>query len=104
MPTQVEGDLANVATGSCAVVPVAGMNFQRSVTAMDGGVYQEGLAASQRDSTMGRMGQRRASGFYSEMESTQSMRGGLYDGMALQDHILRQYYAQVSVFLWSTVS
>uniref|UniRef100_A0A3Q2WUD1 Desmoglein-2-like n=1 Tax=Haplochromis burtoni TaxID=8153 RepID=A0A3Q2WUD1_HAPBU len=42
------------------------------------------------------MNQQDPSGFYSETETRESLGGvGLYDGMALPDHFLRQYYDQV---------
>ncbi|KAG7228891.1 hypothetical protein INR49_008669 [Caranx melampygus] len=41
------------------------------------------------------MNQNRGSGFYSEFESRESAGGrGMYDGMALPDHFLAQYYSQ----------
>lgn len=94
MPTQVDGDMVNLAPETSALA-MEDFDFQTPMTAMDGTVYQTSYAGGQREGTLGMMSQRRASGFYSEFENRESEGGGIYDGMALPDHFLRQYYAQV---------
>lgn len=62
-----------------------------SINRLNGANYQ----GSYRKEIWG-MNQQDPSGFYSETETRESLGGvGLYDGMALPDHFLRQYYDQV---------
>ncbi|XP_070765423.1 desmoglein-2.1-like [Enoplosus armatus] len=95
MPTQMDGNVAmGMANNISAIAPMAGFDIQKSVTSMDGmngAVYQEGY----RDATWGMRNELNGSGFYSGFEDRESgAGGGIYDGMALPDHFLRQYYTQ----------
>ncbi|KAM8745386.1 desmoglein-2.1-like [Acanthopagrus schlegelii] len=100
MPTQTDEQMVKMgmANTTSAMVPMAAFDYQKSVTTMDemnGAIYREGFSGVHREGTMGRMNQISGSGFYSEFESRESgVGGGLYDGMALPDHFLRQYYFQ----------
>lgn len=76
--------------------PMVGMGIQQSVTSMDGMngvVYQEGFESG-REGAWGMMNQQ-GSGFYEYEGRESGMAGGMYDGMALSDHFLEQYYSQV---------
>lgn len=58
---------------------------------MNAGVYEEGYYG---DGAWGMSNQR--SGFQTQMEHMEGeMGGGFYEGMALPDHLLEQYYSQV---------
>ncbi|XP_070689057.1 desmoglein-2.1-like [Pempheris klunzingeri] len=99
MPTQLDGDMVKVGMGmannNSAIMPTAGLDFQKSVTSMDGmnGAGYQGFSSGYREGTWGMMNQANGSGFYSEFEGRESrIEGGLYDGMALPDHFLAQYY------------
>lgn len=90
----VDIDMANK---TAAMTPMQGFDFQKSVTSMDGmngAIYPEGFASVQRDGTWGTLNQQHGSGYYSEFDK-ESGEAGIYDGMTLPDHILRQYYTQV---------
>ena len=101
MPTQMDGQMVEtgMANRTSTLAPMASFDYEKSVTSMDGmngAIYPEGFSSVHREGTMGRMNQMSGSGFYSEFESRESgVGGGLYDGMALPDHFLRQYYFQV---------
>ena len=103
MPTQMDGQMVEtgMANRTSAMVPMAAFDYQKSVSTMDGmngAIYPEGLSSVHREGTMGRMNQRSGSGFYSEFETRESGGGGeFYDGMALPDNFLRQYYFQVRI-------
>ena len=93
---QVDGDPVKIGMGMApmmAMAPMGGMDFNKSANSIDrmnGPVYQEG--------TWGMMNQPTASGFYSEFESRESGVGAdFYDGMALPDHFLEEYYTQVRI-------
>ncbi|XP_047199070.1 desmoglein-2-like [Hippoglossus stenolepis] len=101
MLPQMEGDMFNMGIGmvgkTSAMAPRATFDFQKSVTSMDGinRVHQDGFAGDHREETWGMMNQPSASGFHSEFEGRESGGGGgIYDGMALPDHFLEQYYTQ----------
>lgn len=101
MPTQVDGNMVNagMANQALAMVPTAGLDFQRSVTSMDGmnGAFYEDFSSGRREGTWGMMNQPNGSGFYSEFEGRESgVGGGIYDDMALPDYFLGQYYSQVN--------
>ena len=94
MLPQMDGDMLNMGIGmvgkTSAMAPRATFDFQRSVTSMDG------FAGDHRAETWGMMNQPSASGFHSEFEGRESGGGGgFFDGMALPDHFLEQYYTQV---------
>ncbi|XP_070689059.1 desmoglein-2.1-like [Pempheris klunzingeri] len=94
MPTQLDGDMFKVSMGmannTSDMAPMAYMDFQKSVTSMNGAGYQ-GFSNCHK----GMMNQPSGSGFFSEFESRESgIEGGLYDSMALPDHFLGQYYSQ----------
>ncbi len=97
MPTQPDGDTVNVCMAKCTsgMPPIAGLDIQKPVTSMDGmnGAFQEGFVSG--DRTWGMMNQMSGSGI-DEYEGKESgVVGGIYDGMALPDHFLGQYYTQV---------
>lgn len=102
IPTQMDGDMmvdANTSGMGQA------LGFQKSVTSMDGMnryVYQDGLAAHNlREDSWGMMNQGGGGGgaIYSGYEGRDSAvgfgGGGIFDGMALPDMFLKQYYTQV---------
>ncbi|XP_032363606.1 LOW QUALITY PROTEIN: desmoglein-2-like [Etheostoma spectabile] len=98
MPTQMDGNMVNMNMGMINnTSAMAGLDFQRSVTSMDGmngAVYQDGFVSGLREGSRG-MAQQSGSGFYSEFEGRESGAGReMYDGMALPDHFLAQYYTQ----------
>ena len=70
-----------------------------SVTSMDGmnmAIDQGQCAGDHREGTWGAMNQPCSSGFYSEFEGREHVGGGeIYDGMALPEHFLGQYYTRV---------
>lgn len=87
-----------------SMAPMGGFDFQKSVTSMDGmngGTYHDGFTSVYREGTFGMMNQPSGSGFYgSGFERRESAEGGeVYNGMALPDHFLRQYYSQVRIHL-----
>ncbi|KAF1386040.1 hypothetical protein PFLUV_G00114040 [Perca fluviatilis] len=95
VPTQIDGNMVNVnmgmANNTLAMVPMAGLDFQRSITSMDGmnrAGYQEVFSIGHRERGMGVMNQQGGRDFYS------GVGGGMYDGIALPDHFLAQYYTQ----------
>ncbi len=58
--------------------------------------YQGGFSSGNMGGTWGMMNHSSASGFYSEFGGKESaVGGGIFDGMALPDHFLGQYYTQV---------
>uniref|UniRef100_A0A3Q0QVB1 Cadherin domain-containing protein n=1 Tax=Amphilophus citrinellus TaxID=61819 RepID=A0A3Q0QVB1_AMPCI len=97
LPTQLDGDTINIgmAQKPVAMAPLGSFDFPQSVTSingMNGAAYQGG----HRRDTWG-MNQQDPSGFYSEIETRESLGGGgAYDGIALPDHFLRQYYSQMT--------
>lgn len=96
LPTQLDGDVLNVAMAQkpVAMDALGSFDFAQSVGSinrLNGANYQ----GSYRKDIWG-MNQQDPSGFYSETETRESLGGvGLYDGMALPDHFLRNYYDQV---------
>ncbi|XP_071342910.1 desmoglein-2.1-like isoform X2 [Trachinotus anak] len=91
MPTQIDGDIVKVDTG----IGTKTSAIAQSVTSMDG-MNRGGFASDHREGTWG-INQISGSGFYSDFEGRESRGGGgIYDGMALPDHFLRQYYSQVT--------
>ena len=85
-----------------ATAPMGAMDYgQNSITSIDGmngAFYQEGFSAAQGEGTWGMTNHTFGNGIYSEFEGRESRVGGsLYDGMALPDHFLRQYYTQVRI-------
>ena len=103
MPKQMDGQMVEMgmANKTSAMVPMAAFDYQKSVTTMDGmngAIYLDSFSSVHRERTMGRMNQRSGSGFHSEFETRESGGGEeFYDGMALPDHFLRQYYSQVMI-------
>lgn len=85
--------------GILAMAPGAGIDCQKSVTSMDGmngAMYEDSYAGGYREDRWGMMNQVTGNGLYSEFEGREARVGGaMYDGMALPDHFLRQYYTQV---------
>lgn len=96
LPVQQDVNMG-MAKNTFAAPPMAGMGFQKSVSSMDGmnrALYGEGFTGARREETWGNQPSSR--GYYSEFESRASGGGGgMYDGMALPDHFLGQYYGQV---------
>lgn len=105
MQTQLDGDTVSMgmmAKKSSAMGPMAGLDFQKSVTSMDRmnrAAYQDSFGSGHREGTWGTMNQQSGSGFCSEFDGRQRKQsgvgGGVHDGMALPDHFLGQYYTQV---------
>ncbi|XP_059197235.1 desmoglein-2.1-like [Centropristis striata] len=99
MPMQRDGNMVSVGLGSAnntsAMAPMAAFDMQKSFTTMDGrngANYQEGFASG-REEAWGVMNQPSGSGFYSEFGSRESgVGGGMFDSIALPDHVLRQCY------------
>ncbi|XP_023284459.1 desmoglein-2-like [Seriola lalandi dorsalis] len=88
LPTQIDGDLIKVDTGMGTKTAA----MEQSVTSMDG-MNGAGFAVDHRQ--WEGVNQMSGSGFYSEFEGRESGGGGgIYDGMALSDHFLGQYYSQ----------
>lgn len=110
MPTQMDGGGVMVGKGmagmTSAMVPLAAFDGQKSVTSMDGmngGFYGDGFSLGHREGTWGMMNQPSGSGLYSEFQGRESsVSGGMFDGMALPDHFLRQYYSQVKIYIFIT--
>ncbi|KAE8293849.1 Desmoglein-4 Cadherin family member 13 Precursor [Larimichthys crocea] len=100
LPTQMDGALIDMGMAKqSSMAPMGGFNFQKSVTSMDGmngGTYHDGFTSVYREGTFGMMNQPSGSGFYgSGFERRESAEGGeVYNGMALPDQFLRQYYSQ----------
>nr|XP_046248064.1 desmoglein-2-like [Scatophagus argus] len=102
MPMQLDEDTAKVGMGMAnkisAMPPMGGLDLQKSVISIDGmngAVYQESFSNGHREGTWRMMNQMMGSGFYSEVQGRESgVGGGIYDGMALPHHFLRQYYTQ----------
>uniref|UniRef100_A0A667Y0G7 Desmoglein 2 n=1 Tax=Myripristis murdjan TaxID=586833 RepID=A0A667Y0G7_9TELE len=113
MPTQVDGEIAKLATvaNGTMAVPVGAGGFQMSSASMDGAFYQDGYTGGYKDGAWGMMSQTgmmsqadmmgqagmmgqggQGSGLYSEFERRET--GGMYDGIALPCHFLEQYYSQ----------
>lgn len=94
IPTQVDGGMGKIGMGiagtTSSMLPVAALDSAVSVDGMSGGAYQDGFFTYQRE-RWGTMNQSSGSAFYSRRES------GVFDGMALPDHFLRQYYNQVRI-------
>lgn len=68
----------------------AGQNAGMFAAGQSGGMFAAG------QSEWGMIDQRRASGFHSEYEfSNSAEEGGIYDGIALPHYFLEQYYSQV---------
>ncbi|KAK2836046.1 hypothetical protein Q5P01_016530 [Channa striata] len=99
MPTQADADMVNAGMGMnrriSGMVPIECLDFRKSVTSIDGmnrAVYQ-GLASEHGEGLWGTMNRKRGSGFYQEgVELRES--GGIFDSMALPDHLLRNYYTE----------
>ncbi len=106
MPTQLDGNMPKVGMGMtnrtsamAPMAPMARLDVEEPFTSMNGmntASYQEGYQSGNMGGTWGMMNQPSVSGFHSEFEGRESAAGGgIYDGIALPDHILRQYYTQV---------
>ncbi|XP_053178220.1 desmoglein-2.1-like [Scomber japonicus] len=95
MPSPAYGDMVQrgMAAKSSAMAPMADYDFQKSVTSIDG-INGHINPDGHREGTWGMMNQMSYSGFYSEFESREAGGGEIYDGMALPDNFLGQYYSQ----------
>lgn len=98
MPAQVDGDMAGGGMGIVSkyssMGPIAGLDYGKSVTSINK-VFYPGAASDHGEGTWGTT-HRRNSGFHHDFDLIESgASGGLYDGMALSDNFLRQYYTQV---------
>ncbi|KAK5906714.1 hypothetical protein CesoFtcFv8_004635 [Champsocephalus esox] len=95
LPVQQDANMG-MAKNTFAAPPMAGMGFQKSVSSMDGmngALYGGGFTGARREEAWGNQPSSR--GYCSEFENRESGGGGgMYDGMALPDHFLGQYYAQ----------
>lgn len=97
MATHGDGDMA-MGTAAAPTVAVDSHKTSAVVDGMGGGFNQDaGFANGYRDGTWGINNQMGGSAFYSEFQGREAAAGGgMFDGMALPDHFLKQYYAQVS--------
>lgn len=85
---------AVAAKTTMAALPV--FDGQKSVASMNSGGFEERFASNHRGDTWGVINQPSGSGFYSDFHSRESMaEGDMFNGMALSDHFLGQYYDQV---------
>ncbi|KAM9364916.1 desmoglein-2.1-like [Pholidichthys leucotaenia] len=96
MPTHVDGDITVLNMGTArktfAAAPMGRSVYSTNATDMD--TYEEGFSKDYREGTWA-MNKEGGRGFFSENETRESMGGrGLYDDIALPDHILEQYYNQ----------
>ena len=76
--------------GSAAAV--GGGAFQNSASTMGSGYYQDGRVDMAYRTGRELAGQQQGSGFYSEFDAREEA----YNDSALPDHILNDYYSQVS--------
>lgn len=82
------------ATAGGAGLMIGGGQFQNSSSTMGGGFYQsDGLMDIGYKNGGEIIGHGNGGGFYSEYESREG--GGAYEGIALPDHYLEEYYSQV---------
>lgn len=99
IPTQVDGEMIGGGMGTVnrfsSMGPIEGMDYRKSVTSMNKAFYS-GAAIDNGEGTWGTT-QRRNSGFYHDFDIASGAGGGLYDGMALSDSFLREYYTQVRI-------
>lgn len=104
--TSVDGDGVKIGTAgmTSAIAPLAAFDGQKSVISMDGmngAAYTDRFSSGQREATWGTRSQPSGSAFYSEFHGRESaVGGGMFDGMCLPDHFLRQYYSQVRIKLY----
>ncbi|KAM3620644.1 uncharacterized protein V6R79_026394 [Siganus canaliculatus] len=99
IPTQqVDGDAVKLGWAAASkAAPVAGLDSQRSFFSLDGmnrASHQESSWSGQRE--MAWMNASNGSALFSGFEDREAGggAGGLYDGMALPDHFIGQYYTQ----------
>uniref|UniRef100_A0A3Q3WQK7 Cadherin domain-containing protein n=1 Tax=Mola mola TaxID=94237 RepID=A0A3Q3WQK7_MOLML len=82
-----------------AVAPKAALDYQKSVTSMDGmngAIYRGGFSSGQGEGSWGIMNKTTGNGLFSEFHDRESTVGrGVFGGMALPDNFLKQYYSQV---------
>lgn len=76
------------------MAPVAHEEFQGSTTSIEGAFVQDRFQSVYGEDVMMKMGQAQDSSFYMDSEGRGA--GSQYIGIALPDHFLGQYYAQVS--------
>lgn len=99
--TAVDGDAVKIGTASAAMASLPVFDGQKSVASMsgmNGGVFQQRFSSSHKGDTWGMMSQPSGSGFYSDFHGRESVVGGdMFNGMALSDHFLGQYYNQVVI-------
>lgn len=96
-PSQIDGNMVNrgIGVASKTMAPMESFYYPISVASMDG----MNRVIHQRE-TWGMMNPPSGGGFYPEIEDKElGGGGGIYDGMALPDHILGQYYTRVRTHL-----
>lgn len=97
--TAVDGDAVKIGTAGTTMASQPVFDSQKSVASMsgiNGGGFQERFSSSHRGDTWGVMSQPSGSGFYSNFHGRESiLEGDMFNGMALSDHFLGQYYNQV---------
>lgn len=107
IPTQIDVDGVKLGMGTAgttsAMAPMAIFDSHKSVTSVDvmsRPAYEDGFSSGYREGTWGRVSHPSGSGLYSEFHGRESREsGGIFNGMALPDHFLRQYYNQVRLHL-----
>lgn len=97
--TAVDGDAVKIGTAGTKMASLPVFDGQKSVASMSGmnsGGFQERFSSSHRGDTWGLMSQPSCSGFYSDFHGRESIgEGDMFNGMALSEHFLGQYYNQV---------
>lgn len=97
--TAVDGDAIKIGTAGTTMASLPVFDGQKSVASMSGmndGGLQERFFSSHRGDTWGVMSQPSGNGLYSDFHGRESIvEGSMFNGMALSDHFLGQYYNQV---------
>lgn len=100
--TAVDGVKIGTAGTKMASLPVFdGQKSVISMGGMNGSMIQERFSSGSRGEAFAVMSQPSGSGFYSEFHGRESVaEGDMFNGMALSDHFLGQYYNQVMTNLY----
>lgn len=107
IPTKIDVDGVKQGMGmagiTSAIAPMSILDSHKSVTSVDvmsRPAYDDGFSSGHREGTWGRVSHPSGSGYYSAFHGRESREsGGIFNGMALPDHFLRQYYNQVRIHL-----
>lgn len=97
--TASDGAAVKMSKAGTTMASLPVFDGQKSVASMSGmnsGGFQERFSSSHRGDTWGAISQPGGGGFYSDFHSRESIaEGDMFNGMALSDHFLGQYYNQV---------